>query len=267
MPYDLPGPVETQEFRIDEIWREVQRFLREDVRWQSVPQDTKDEWFVKTDDSITVSCDSTEQDVTKCEILPSTIEERPYPYGVKATYKFKKNAHIQFSKRAGIAADHEFTDALSMCNLLRTMLLPRPRPAAKEPERRSIKKMYPWDKCEEEEEVLDFMVYYDIHFFINANNDIVCPLVRKKGGSYEVHVEPKIEIRGKIIPAHVITYENQPFIEEYEFNTVESLISALGRVGVQVNTDVDDFREVSRLKKLRSVLQRIDTYLDRITLC
>jgi hypothetical protein len=265
MPYDLPGPVETSDVGINNIWNALQTFLRKDDTWKSVSQDDKDQWFVKTDDSIIVSCDSTEQDVTKCEILPSTIDERPYPHGVKATYKFRKNAHIQFSKRAGIAADHEFTDTSSMCSLLRTMLLPRPRPAAKEPDPISIKKMYPLDKCETEKEILDFMVYYEVNFVTNANEEIICWL-GKGSDSYKVCVEPKHATGAGTSSARVITYKNPSGPIAYNFSTVESLISALRDVGLQVNTDVDNSRKVPRPEKLRSVLQRVDTYLDRITL-
>ena len=266
MPFDdFPGPVETQEFGIDEIWNEVQKFLRENATWKSVALVDKATWFVKTDDSITVSCDSTEQDVTKCEILPSTIREMPYGYGTNATYISKQNAHIQFSKRVGRAVDCEFTDASSLCNLLSRMLRPSPRPAAKEPERILIRKMDLWDICEEKDEILDFMMYYEVKFDTNANEEIICWL-GKGSGRYKVLVEPKHVTRAGTLLACVTTYEDPNKPIEYKFNTVESLINALGKVGLQVNTDVDEFREVFRPEKLRSVLQRVDTYLDRITL-
>jgi hypothetical protein len=266
MPWDdTPGRVETSDFGINNIWNALQTFLRKDATWKSVSQDDKDQWFVKTDDSIIVSCDSTEQDVTKCEILPSSIEERPYGFGMKVTYKLRKNARIRFSKRVGIEADHEFTDTSSLHSLLRKKLRPSPRPAAKEPERRWIKRMELQDTCETQDEILDFMVYYKVNFVTNANEEIICWLGNGVD-SYQVCVEPKHETRAGTSSARVITYKN-PFCSiAYNFSTVESLISALRDVGLQVNTDVDNPGEVSRPAKLRSVLQRVDTYLDRITL-
>ncbi len=177
----------------------------------------------------------------------------------------KKNARIRFNKRVGRAADYEFTDASSLCNLLRKILRPSPRPAAKEPERILIRKMGLWDTCEKKDEILDFMMYYQVKFFTNANEEIICWL-GTGGDRYKVCVEPKHVTRAGTSSARVITYEDPYDPKAYDFSTVESLISALGKVGLQVNTDVDDYREVFRPEKLRAVLQRVDTYLDNIAL-
>jgi hypothetical protein len=261
---DQAGPVETKVLGIGRIWNVVRTFLQVEDAWKTVSPEDKDKWFVKTRDFITVSCDATERNVIECKILPSTVEFIADPFFASIQYPMNRNARVRFSKSGGAITDYEFTDASSLGKLLQTKLLPFARPAAQVPVVRVIEKIDLPASCETQDDILDFMAYYQLYPMTNANEEIFFS-VGDYPSQYRVYVVPKLKIRLVQISAQVTTHKDPMAPFEHKFSTGQGLIDALRAVGITVNTDVDISRTVRRPSSgLRSVLKRFDHYIDII---
>jgi hypothetical protein len=221
-------------------------------RWNGVTRSELEQWFKKKSDSIDVLCNvsgssPSYSEVSICTIYPSRTEIIHAPY-TPHSWPMRKNACITIQYREGGVTNHDLKD-IGWENTLSTVLAPALRPPMFSPELTVIRKIDLNDECTSKDQILDFMTYYELNYTrVTQEDSVQINVVGSK--LYKVVINPfqQTSADSGNIHAAVTTYEdkNQPCA--FPFTTGRELVTALGSVGIQVNTDISHYREVKRLR-------------------
>ncbi len=247
------SPETVTEISVADLWAAILRMpAKGGSRWNGVTQSELEQWFNKKSDSIDVLCNvfgssPSYSEVSKCTIYPSRTEMIHAQY-TSHSWPMRKNACITIYYTKGGVTNHDLKST-GWENTLSTVLAPALRSPMFSPKPTVIQKIDLNDICTSKDQIFDFMTYYELNYNRTGQEDRVqIDVVGKK--RYKVVINPfqQTSADSGNIHAAVTTYEDESRPRAFPFTTGRELVTALGSVGIQVNTDISDYRKVERLR-------------------